>query len=338
VRKRRVWAYAGVGLVLGCALLAAFLEPTQTVRAYLAGEAFYRGRPTRYWREVLRAEGPNRQMSDETRRLFLRSDEALPVLKACARDPDPNVRRVAVTLAGRSGLRTQAVLDLLRNALHDEVPAVRLNAAAILASWGRMARAAIPDLAARLHDPEDQITYTADIALWQIDVPSAVQVCGWRTFHSAGYRFSVMLPAVPTEEDKPLPFPPPPVSHTFMTHHTAGSWTGPTVYFLTVTEYPVELVKTSTDEERIDASRDMTLFGTGGKLIEDKPITLNGLKGRELTIEAGELGVLRSRQFWVGRKKYLAGLAYKPEFLNARAADYFLDSFRLEDRGKKTEE
>jgi hypothetical protein len=38
---------------------------------------------------------------------------------------------------------------------------------------------------------------------------------------------------------------------------------------------------------------------------------------------------VRSRNFWVGRRLYGIMVACQPRFLNVRAADYFLDSFRL---------
>jgi hypothetical protein len=41
-------------------------------------------------------------------------------------------------------------------------------------------------------------------------------------------------------------------------------------------------------------------------------------------------GVSRSRLFWVGRKLYQVNVSYQPWYLNSKAADYFLDSFRLE--------
>jgi hypothetical protein len=40
--------------------------------------------------------------------------------------------------------------------------------------------------------------------------------------------------------------------------------------------------------------------------------------------------VLRSRIFWVGRRLYHVSVGHVPEFLNARAADSFLESFRIE--------
>jgi hypothetical protein len=47
-------------------------------------------------------------------------------------------------------------------------------------------------------------------------------------------------------------------------------------------------------------------------------------------VEVGGQGTLRSRLFCVGARLCDVQVAGKPESLNEKAADYFLDSFRLE--------
>ncbi len=73
-------------------------------------------------------------------------------------------------------------------------------------------------------------------------------------------------------------------------------------------------------------------FFTGGEVVEEKNLSLGILRGREYLIEVEGLGRLQNRVFWVGPKLYGLIVAYKPEFLNARAATYFLDSFRLKEK------
>jgi hypothetical protein len=97
-----------------------------------------------------------------------------------------------------------------------------------------------------------------------------------------------------------------------------------------VAEYPPEVVEAATEEERLDAARELALVGMGGKLLHEKPVEQRGHKGREQVIEVEGLGVMRTRLFWVGRRLYLVKVVFKREFLNAAAATYFLDSFRLE--------
>jgi hypothetical protein len=328
MRKGRFWLCLGVVLA-GAAALAALLEPTRVVRGYLAGEVFHRGRPTSYWREVLREHGRQGGIPPETARQFRDGYAAFPVLSACARDPDPHVRWPAIGLIGQSGARTEQALAALVEALGDESVEVRLKALEALGGWGRMARPAVPVIAGRLTDPEPQVAFVADLALWEVDEPAAVRGSGWRRFTSPEYRFSVMLPDEPERDSKPAVGGGPVVVHAFATWHRTGSESSPTRYTVAVSEYPAEVIEGASEDERLDASRDWGLFGLGGKLVGERAVTQHGLKGREQVVEVEGKGVVRTRLFWAGRKLYQANVVSKPRFLNAKAADYFLDSFRL---------
>src|SRR5262245_55754223 len=52
--KRRLLRWSP--LLLIAVILALWFEPTGGLRAWLRGEAFYRGRPTSYWREIIRRD------------------------------------------------------------------------------------------------------------------------------------------------------------------------------------------------------------------------------------------------------------------------------------------
>src|SRR5438046_3002747 len=143
MKKRILWIWLGALLLLGSLTLVALLEPTGAVRGLLAGEPFHRRRPASYWREVLRKHGREGHIPRETARQFYDGRAALPVLSACARDPDPHVRWPAIALIGESGVRSQQTLELLAGALRDEHIEVRLKALSGLARWGGMARPAV---------------------------------------------------------------------------------------------------------------------------------------------------------------------------------------------------
>jgi hypothetical protein len=234
MRKRRLWLCLLVVFLLGAAGLAAFLEPTRTVRGFLAGEAFYRGRPASYWREVLRKQGSSGSIPNATANQFWDGHAAFPVLRACAHDPDRDVRWPAIALLAKGNLRSQQVLEVLLEALDDMDTGVRLEAIRVLAGWGPMARPAIPALTARLQDQELQVAYYADLALWEIDTAAAVSACGWRSFTSPEYGFSVMLPvAQPEQEDRPV-LGGLVVGHCFEEGHRAGPYEAPTRYSVLV--------------------------------------------------------------------------------------------------------
>jgi hypothetical protein len=126
-----------------------------------------------------------------------------------------------------------------------------------------------------------------------------------------------------------------------MSWHKAGPHDFPTRYVVSVTDYPPELIAASTEEKRFAMTADMTLFGAlfglKGKLIRDQPITQGALKGREQVIEVEGMGTLRTRAFYRGPRQYVIFLASQPRFLNSRAAEHFLNSFRVEGPPPKKE-
>jgi hypothetical protein len=326
--RRRLVLVLCILLVGGA--LAVILEPSGRGRAFLAGEPFHRFQPLRHWREILRQQGEQGSVSRDVRGRFWDFETGFPVLRACARDPDRKVRWPAIYLIGFFGRGNQAALTVLIEALEDEDTEVRLQACGGLGSWGVMARRAIPALEAARHDRELQVAYSADLALWEIDVPSAVVSCGWKPYRSAEWQFSVMLPGAPELSQKEVALPPV-MSHRFEAGHRLGNEENATRYSVAVCEYPEEAVRASTEKERLDSSRDFAVVGVNGKLVKEREIELSGRKGREQIIEVPDMGgILRARNFWSGRRLYIVQVVSKPAFLNAKAADHFLDSFRFE--------
>jgi hypothetical protein len=328
MKKRPVWLVLGLVFFGVAAVLAALLEPTGTVRGLLAGEPFYRGRPLRYWRELLREHGRSGTVPTATSKQFLQAHEALPVLRECARDPDRDVRWPAIAVLAHGSLRTQQVLGMLIEALGDDDAEVRVKAVDALASWGPTARSAIPALTARLTDAEAQVAHQADLAIWRIDASAAADACGWHRFASPEFEFSVMLPAEPEREDRPA-LNGKATAHSFRGGHRAGPHDAPTCYTVLVLEWPDGLAQAPTEEERFRVMRESLPAFTGGKLVEERKVSVGDLHGREYVLEFEGRGRLQTRQFWIGPRFYAVMVAYVPKFLNAPAAACFLDSFRL---------
>jgi hypothetical protein len=328
-KKRRLWL-ALLACLLVAGVAAAMLEPNRVVRGWLAGEPFFRWRPASYWKEVLRAEGgqgpPFRKALGE----FYPKEAAVHVLIECAHDPDPNVRRPALFVLADSAVRLDVIRDALTNALNDPDPQARLTALVGLGAYGPGARSAVPALVPLLHDPEDQVAFVADLVLWDIDPAAAREATGWREFTSDEWGFSMMLPGEPEESTISTPGVIPAVSHQFLAVH------GVSRYGVAITDYPEGAFFPPTDEERLDFGRNSVLAAFKAKgltvtLSGDTPVEISGRKGREFRVEAEGMGFVRSRIFWEGRRLYQVKVASNPKFLNARAAEYFLDSFRLKE-------
>jgi hypothetical protein len=331
MRKRRLWLYflAGGVLMVAATALVVWLEPTRIGWGLLTGEPFFRERPLSYWREVLRKHGREGYFPREITNKFWDTRSAFPVLRACARDPDPNVRWPAIALLSQGDLRSREVLDLLVESLGDEVAVVRLKAVAVLALWGPMAREAVPALAARLQDSELQVAHYADLAVWQIDPTAAPSACGWRPFTSEEFGISLMVPGEPERKNRPV-LEGMGVGHGFQCWHQAGIYQAPTRYFFMVVDYKEGLFDGTTEEERFRAMKEATpLFFPTGTIVEDKEVSLGELRGRDYLLEVEGIGKVQNRLFWVGQKLYGVGAAYKPEFLNEPALAYFMDSFRV---------
>jgi hypothetical protein len=317
-------------LFIGCATLAVVLEPTGTVRALFAGEPFYNYRPLRHWREVLREQGQQGSIAKDLWWRFANLETSLPILLGCSEDSDRNVRWPAIALLGEYGKGRRQVLDRLIEAVKDEDKEVRLQAILALASWGKMSRPAIPALVDSLRDKEHQVGHVADAALWEIDVPAAMKASDWKSYPSSPWSFSVTWPGEPEISQRPGQ-PEGVIIHSFATQHRIGSEKSPTRYVVSVSDYPEEFVQSSTDQERIKAAFDSMPFGSKKKVVSDREVVISGRKGREQTIEVEGMGLMRIRLVWSGCRMYNILFASQRQFLNAKAANYFLDSFRIEE-------
>jgi hypothetical protein len=92
-------------------------------------------------------------------------------------------------------------------------------------------------------------------------------------------------------------------------------------YDVNVFEYPSVFVA-AIQQARFEAEHETSLAAMGGKLVREDRIEQHGWKGNEYLIEVEGLG-----QF---RRRYTVLAAFNTQFLNANAAQFFLDSFRLD--------
>ncbi len=120
-----------------------------------------------------------------------------------------------------------------------------------------------------------------------------------------------------------------------LTIHSFTAMHGVTHCTVAITEYPPELFN-GTDDERLDAGRDLMLFGLGANLVEETRFERGPIRGREIIVEKtierkGTANTFRtkSRIFWVGRRFYHVQAVYDVDLSVLPAVDFFLDSFEL---------
>jgi hypothetical protein len=324
--NRKRWLYA-VAALLALLVLGSILDPSQTVRALVRGEAFYQWRPTRYWREVLRADGEKGKISDESIKR-LRKKAACPVLIQCSMDKDPNVCWPAIGLLGELESRelfpSSQALVLFREGLNSEHEIVRFQSARAIGLMGIRGRSASEDLVHLLQDPSISTRCCADYAIWQIDQSSAPKLTGWKEFNSMKWRFSAVFPSQIEEKQTVVDR-----LETQVLIHSFTGVNGVTHCIVAVSDYQEDILKQVTEAQRFDNARDWVVAQLGGKVVIDEQVEQNGLKGREQEIAVEGMGFLRTRHFWVGNRLYNILVASTPEFVNRKAAEYFLNSLKI---------
>jgi HEAT repeat protein len=145
MKKGLLLGLVGLLVLLG---VAVWLEPTGVALGWLHGEAFYRDRPTRYWRKALTSADPKTQVESHEA-LKEGGRLAVPVLIELLRDSSPEVRWHAAELLGQAGPAERgdsATQEALVRALQDDDPHVRAVAASSLSVLGGASPAAIPVL------------------------------------------------------------------------------------------------------------------------------------------------------------------------------------------------
>lgn len=330
MRRVTLWCIVSSALLMSILVVLALLEPNQILVGFLEGDDFFRGRPTRYWRETLKQEGSAKHLGEAMIKAFGNQPSAIPVLRACAQDDDQNVRWRAVSLLGRAAAPdSRAALATLRQALKDGDAEVRLQAIISLHRLGTNAMSAAPDLLERTKsDAVYQVRLWAERALWDVNKRFAIKECGWQNFASPRWNFAAVFPSRPTEEQKPVLLAADLTVHSFSASHHA------TRLIVAITEYPADQLR-GTDNDRFDASRDMMLLGLDAKLLEEKAVQMGPINGREFTVEkvvekdgVKYPNILKSRVFWVQSRQYQVVAAYTNEFAIQPAVDYFMDSFQ----------
>jgi HEAT repeat protein len=148
--KSRLWPGV-IAVLLILVAAAAWFEPTRVVRGWLAGQAFFQGRPTAYWSRSLRTDDPQGRQKTLAS-LKAGGAEATPVLIELLGETAPpaeeavEVRWTAADLLGQEGKAGAPAVGALTRAIRDPDPHVRSVAARALGQIGPEAREAVPGL------------------------------------------------------------------------------------------------------------------------------------------------------------------------------------------------
>lgn len=144
---------------------------------------------------------------------------------------------------------------------------------------------------------------------------------GWMAFSSKPGRFSVSVPATPTE--KPQFVGQQKVTRFIAEDKNKG------VYVISFSDYPDADLKKDLLQKRLDQARDGAVASVNGMLKAEKAIQLEGHPGRELAIESAGVVIVRMRMFVVDRRLYQVLVLGPAPILASKEITFFLDSFRL---------
>ena len=110
-----------------------------------------------------------------------------------------------------------------------------------------------------------------------------------------------------------------------------------TAFTVAVAEYLPEQIAALPPEKWIKFLKENT-GPLGQHVIKDKNVELDGLKGWEHHSEAENSGRIVARLFWVERRLYLVQVAFNSEFVTPGAAQFFMDSFHIDQKTKSEKE
>jgi hypothetical protein len=300
-------------LIWSCVLvaiaLAAVFDPTYVSRGLLLREAFFRYRPTSYWRQVFTEAGAQEKVPLENFEDFSYRSDSRRVLLALLSDRDANVSRTALTVVNGNNYSYEIEMAV-RNRLKDSDRVLRLLAACRLGQMGRNARGSVSKLAEAIENQQADKEEVAEInyALCRIDAFTGIRHRPWKRFESQNWKFSAVGPGDLEENTSSMDtnFGPIPVT-TFQSTFCAVS-----INFA-VSDHPQEITQTQSKDEWYDLLVDALPAGLGGDLLSSERIVRSGKEGRDSRVEVAEKAIMRCCVFIVGRRLYQLVIAKPPK-------------------------
>ena len=304
--------------------LAMVLDRSGTVKALALREPFYRGRPASYWRDVLRDNGGLGEVTQETVELF-GERSALPILKHCLRDEDPNVRWPATRLLYEVydwNSVEPLLCDILEN---DPDPQVKYAALIVFAKMNRNSQQSIPHiLTVAKDDANGTLQMAAHSALWLIREEAAIQAGNWQEFRSDELGFSIMLPGLPNHKIRKS-------ENEFgeFETHVFESIIGAARFSVSVSLIQPEVKEHYSEVDRYDSMA--ANFGPmlGGNLVSDEEVAIGMHIGRQFVLEHDEFTVI-NRMLLNGDRGYSVLLIIPGPWFANNALQYCLDSFKVD--------
>jgi len=156
-------------------------------------------------------------------------------------------------------------------------------------------------------------------------VLSGCKTVPWTEYSSTEGQFSVLLPAAPTTDVKPVA-----TQSGQVEMHFYSLTTGNTDYLISYADYPISLFQNTPIKSILDGARDGAVKNSQGRLITESDISLDSYPGREINVESSDSANLMRAHLYVVNQRLYQVIVITPR-ASAGSADVtkFLDSFQL---------
>ncbi|HLW67652.1 MAG TPA: hypothetical protein VKS79_20210 [Gemmataceae bacterium] len=151
----------------------------------------------------------------------------------------------------------------------------------------------------------------------------------WETYTSKSGKYSILMPAKPTESDQKFESNGVELKQYLAMVAPSGS---DLVYLVAYNDFPEAAIAGADKELMLDSVRDGGAKTFGGKIVSDKKITLGKEKyaGREFVAEkSDESRVYRSRAYVAGSRLYQIVIIAPKDVATNKETDKYFDSFKL---------
>jgi hypothetical protein len=166
----------------------------------------------------------------------------------------------------------------------------------------------------------------AGICLWLVTASAAPPQTvppGWREFGIPAGRFQVLMPGAPKTTRQTIRTD---IGNVAATRYTVTDASNVT-YDVLLNDYPPSGIAKATPQKLLEGARDGLMYQTQGRMMSDKPVTLDGFPGRDLEIMGANGSHYRARLVWVDSRLYQV-MAVTPG-PPLPASNIFFDSFRI---------
>jgi hypothetical protein len=245
---------------------------------------------------------------------------AAPRLRQALQEQDAGVRVRAARALYVIGEPTPEALKVLMEILKNpDLPGgIRRLAAQGLAWVGPDAGRAMPILRQAMKDEDDLVSKAATQALKALQA-AAPQ---WDPFTCEDGGFSVLMPGSP-QALAPPPGDPPIEGRGY------GADAGGLEYKVSFERLAAEWQAEDKIETIFDLIRDAAVRNTKGRLLSERRITLESVRGREFLIELPDSALIRRRAFVAHKRLYRLVVGGLKQGVLSEDADRFFESFRL---------